>query len=223
MRGQIPLDLGHRAATGREDFLVGESNREAVAWVDDWPNWRAPGVVIHGPAQSGKSHLAAVWRARANAREVSAALLRVAAVPEVLASATAIVVEGADVMQDERALLHLYNLVVERRGHLLLTAATPPSRWGIALPDLRSRMTALPAIALGPPDDALFAALLVKLFADRQVIVPPEVIGYLAVRLERSMAAAAAAVAVIDRGALALRRPITVPVVREILDPGTMP
>jgi chromosomal replication initiation ATPase DnaA len=199
VRGQIPLDLGHRAATGREDFLVGESNREAVAWVDDWPNWRA------------------------NAREVSAALLRVAAVPEVLASATAIVVEGADVMQDERALLHLYNLVVERRGHLLLTAATPPSRWGIALPDLRSRMTALPAIALGPPDDALFAALLVKLFADRQVIVPPEVIGYLAVRLERSMAAAAAAVAVIDRGALALRRPITVPVVREILDPGTMP
>jgi chromosomal replication initiation ATPase DnaA len=213
----MPLDLGHRPALGREDFLVGDSNREAVAWIDAWPAWPGSGLVLYGAPGSGKSHLAGVWRARSAAIVVSSATLSTAQLPDLLGSAKAAILEGGDDWRDERALLHLYNVLAERRGHLLLTAAAPPNRWAVALPDLRSRLTALPAAALGPPDDRLFEAILIKLFADRQVIVPADVINYLKVRLERSGAAAAAAVSAIDRGALALGRPITVAVVRDLL------
>ncbi len=217
MTGQMPLDLGHRPALGRDDFLVGDSNREAVAWIDSWPAWRGPGLVIYGAPRSGKTHLAEVWRARSRATVLDVPTLTVDRVPDIVGAANAVVLEAADRMRDERAVLHLYNQIAERSGHLLMTAEAPPNRWTTALADLRSRLTALPAVVLGPPDDALFKAILIKLFADRQVLVPGDVIDYLAVRLERSFAAAADAVAALDRGALAQRRPITASVARDVL------
>lgn len=216
MSGQLPLELGHRPALGREDFLVADSNRAAVAWIDAWPNWPARALVLHGPAQSGKTHLAEVWRARSGAIRIEAAALTAAAVPDLLGAARAAVIEAADTAAEE-PLLHFYNLVLERAADLLLTAIEPPNRWPVRLPDLRSRLLAAPAVAIGAPDDALFRAILAKLFSDRQVRVNAEVIDYLGVRLERSFAAAAAAVAVIDHAALARHRPITVPMVRQAL------
>ncbi|MBM3560518.1 MAG: DNA replication protein, partial [Alphaproteobacteria bacterium] len=62
---QLALDLGHRAAFGREDFLVAACNAAAVHWIDLWPGWPAPGLALWGAPASGKSHLAAVWQARA--------------------------------------------------------------------------------------------------------------------------------------------------------------
>lgn len=70
--GQLTFDLGHRPALGREDFMVGPGNRDAVAWVDCWPDWPGPAVVIHGPPGCGKTHLASVWRARTDARVLAA-------------------------------------------------------------------------------------------------------------------------------------------------------
>ena len=72
---QLVLPLGSRPALGREDFIVGEGNREAVAFIDAWPDWPAPVAALHGPAGSGKSHLAAIWSARANAAIVEASKL----------------------------------------------------------------------------------------------------------------------------------------------------
>jgi chromosomal replication initiation ATPase DnaA len=217
VKGQMSLDLGHRPALGRDDFLVGDSNREAVAWIDSWPRWGAPGLVLYGAPRSGKSHLAGVWLARANAVVIEAEGLIGDRAVASLGTVRAVVLEAADRVRDERAMLHLYNQIAERGGHVLLTAAAPPTRWGMALPDLRSRLSALPAVGLGPPDDQLFPAILIKLFADRQVLVAAEVINYLAVRLERSVAAAEQAVGALDRGAMALRRPVTIAVVREVL------
>lgn len=217
MSGQLPLEFGHRPALGREDFLVGESNRAAVAWIDSWPGWPVRAIALHGPPHSGKTHLAEVWRARSGAVAVAAPALTRERVPDLLGAATAAVIEAADRVADEQALLHFYNLVVERAGFLLLTADTPANHWDIRLADLRSRLSALPAVGLGLPDDDLFKAILAKLFSDRQVRVTTEVVEYLAARLERSGAAAAAAVAAIDRDALARRRPITVPMARAVL------
>jgi len=134
-----------------------------------------------------------------------------------LAAARAVVVEDADRGTDERALLHLFNLLREGGGHLLLTGASPPARWALALPDLRSRLTALPVASLLPPDDAVLEAVIVKLFADRQLLVEPDVVRFLANRLDRSFAAAADAVAVLDRAALAHARAVTIPLVRVAL------
>lgn len=217
MSGQLPLELGHRPASGRDDFLVSESNRDAVAWIDAWPDWPAPGLVLYGPPACGKSHLAAVWRARARALRITSAQLDAAAMSELLAGPDTVVVEDIDRGVCEPALLHLYNSLAERRGSALLTGRAPPHAWPLALADLRSRVMALPAAGIHPPDDGLMSALLVKLFADRQVRVEPDLISYLSARLDRSFGAADAAVAALDRAGLASGRALTVPLAREAL------
>jgi len=218
---QLPLDLGHRPAMGAGDFLVAPSNESAVAWLDRWPNWPAPALVIWGPAGCGKTHLAQVWRARTQAPRITPNDLDVTALPDLLGQANAIVIDDAETctldLKTERALFHLYNLARESGGHLLLTASTAPAYWTIGLPDLRSRLLAAPAVSVGPPDDALLAAILVKLFADRQVRVGADVIEFLVTHMERSFDAARRLVADLDAAALAARRRITVPLVRSVL------
>jgi DnaA regulatory inactivator Hda len=213
---QLPLDLSHRPALGRADFLVAPCNAEAIAWLDRWPRWPAPALALYGAAGSGKTHLAHVFAARAAAISIDPAQLKTERVPALLGDAAAVIVDDAD-RAAAKPLLHLYNLLAERRGHMLVVARRPPARWRIALADLRSRLRAAPAVAVAPPDEALIAAVLVKLFADRQLAVGEEVVTYLALHLERSFAAARDAAAALDTAALAAQRRITVPLVRRVL------
>jgi chromosomal replication initiation ATPase DnaA len=124
---------------------------------------------------------------------------------------------------DETALFHLLNWVAQEGGSLLVCARVPPARWPVSLPDLRSRLAALPAVEIGAPDEPLLAALLVKLFADRQLAVPAEVVQFLVSRMERSCEAAGRLVAAIDAAALAAHRRVTIPLVQAVLaaGPGT--
>lgn len=211
---QLTLGLPHRPALGRDDFLVAGSNADAVAWLDRWPDWPATALALHGPQGSGKTHLAQVWRRRSGAVEASGRFD-----PPALAASGAVVLDldAAAGPAEERPLLHLYNLLAERRGHLLLVGREPPARWPVQLPDLRSRLSTAPAVALTPPDDELRAAVMVKLFADRQLRVDADVVGYLVKRLDRSFAAIGEAVAALDEAALAEVRPITVPFARAVL------
>lgn len=215
---QLPLDLGHRPALGDDDFLVAQSNSDAVAWLDRWPDWPAPALAIYGPAGCGKTHLAHVFAARSGARLISAPHLTSEDPPFLLDANVALVIEDADAGIDETALFHLFNATKEAGKHLLLTGLRPPARWDIALPDLRSRLSSIPAVAISLPDDQLMAALLVKLFADRQLKVGQDVVGYLISRMERSFAAARDLVAATDAAGLAAQRAITVPLVRDVMD-----
>ena len=213
---QSTFDWGVRPALGREDFLVAPCNEAAVAWLDRWPDWPGPALVIHGPPGSGKSHLAEVWRRRSGAEAIHAVALDQAEAGGGHLAA-GLVIDGVAGPPDERALLHAYNSVAERNGHLLLTALSPPARWPITLPDLVSRLRVAPAVAIGLPDDALLAALMLKLFADRQIAVAPEVPAYVVPRIERTFEAVARLVERLDRAALARGRPVTVPLVRTVL------
>jgi DnaA regulatory inactivator Hda len=216
---QLVLGLGHRTGYRAEDFLEAPGNAGALAWLRRWPDWPAPALVVHGPPGCGKTHLARIWAGRTGARWFEAA--EVAAAPfdpqRSLGGARAAAVDDADGVADEAALLHLYNLLQERRGHMLLTARTPAAAWPLKLPDLRSRLRAAPAVAIAPPDDALLGAVLVKLFADRQLRVGREVVGYLISRMERSFEAARRLVAALDEAALRERRPITLPLARDVM------
>lgn len=217
---QLPLELPQRPALGRGDFLVTSSNEAAVAWIDRWPDWPSVALALVGPAGSGKSHLAEVWQDLSGARPVTVADLSRQPADRLLDRSAALLLEDAEAAlgpEDEEALLHLYNLLAERGGHLLLTARQAPKRWNLRLPDLASRLATATVAELGPPDDALLQAVLVKLFADRQLQVGAELVEFLQRRIPRSFAAAQTVVAAIDRRALAERRRITIAVARAAL------
>jgi chromosomal replication initiation ATPase DnaA len=208
---QLTLDLALPPPTfAREDFVVSTGNREALAWLDRWPDWPAPALALNGPAGSGKTHLARIWAAHAPAAVLDAADLEGKSVADLASLAqahAAILVDHAD-RAPERALFHLYNLMRERRGHLLLVAELPPAHWHIDLPDLASRLRAAPAVAVAPPDDELLGSIILKQLGDRQLHAGPGVVQYLVTRMERSAEAARRVVAALDQRALSERRDI---------------
>ena len=215
---QIPLNFDLRPSLSGEDFLLADCNREAVAWLDKWPEW-SPGraLVIYGPAGCGKSHLTSVFMAEGRAAPLSWEQLARISPRDLLEEGAHFVLENADALVDEEALFHFYNAMRENGGTLLLTARSAPSRWPVKLPDLRSRLNALPAIEIGPPDDFLMEAVLFKHFSDRQLSVDSGVIHYLLARMERSFEAASRVVDSIDKRSLASKRNITVPLAKAVL------
>src|SRR6185503_2399327 len=166
-------------------------------------------VLLRGPEGAGKSHLAAIWARQAGARMVSPRALDGAEVPAALATGALVLENLAEGRFDEAALFHLLNLAREERAYLLITSRSAPATWRIEVPDLASRLRALPIVALTSPDDALLRAVIVKLFADRQIDADESLVSFLANRIERSFAAARTAVARLDREALRLHRPVT--------------
>jgi len=217
MPRQLNLALGHRESFDRANFLSGRANETALALIDRWTDWPARAIALIGPEGSGKSHLAAIWAQAAGGRVIASHAIDAASVPQVLSSG-ALAIEDADRGEfDEAALFHLLNLAREQSAYVLITARKTPASWPTRLPDLASRLRALPVVTLDPPDDALLAAVLVKLFADRQLVVDERLIEFLAHRIERSFAAAQAAVAELDHEAMRLKRPVSRALAAEIL------
>ncbi len=213
---QLALALDHAENYAREDFLSGPCNEGPLQLIDCWPDWPASAIALTGPEGSGKTHLATMWAAAAGARVVSARALREAELPSALATG-ALVVEDAAMAADERALFHLINLAREEKAFVLFTARTVPANWPVAIPDLVSRLRALPVVTLQAPDDEMLRAVIVKLAADRQLMLDESVVRYLSTHIERSFAAARSAVVALDHEALRQRRPATRALAAEIL------
>lgn len=218
---QIPLDFGGRHAFQRDDFQIGSSNHEAVGWIDRWPNWPAPIVVLQGPAASGKSHLATVWHKKSNATFINPEDLTLNNAQQLFEMGDALVLDNLDPwlgdIEAETTLFHLYNMLKEEQKTMMITMRMSPSASDFILPDLASRFRAAPAVTIHPPDDMLLASVLIKLFTDHQLSVTHDVIAYLIPRMERSFAAATDIVTRADRKALAEKRGISIPLMRKIL------
>jgi chromosomal replication initiation ATPase DnaA len=219
---QLALALDHLESYGREDFLSGACNEAPLQLIDSWPDWPANALALVGPEGSGKTHLAMIWAAAAGARVISARGIHEAEVPAALATG-ALVVEDASTGSNDRALFHLINLAREEKASLLFTARSAPASWPVTVPDLTSRLRALPVITLQTPDDAMLRAVIVKLAADRQLMLGDSVVGYLSTHIERSFAAARAAVIALDNEALRRRRPPTRALAAEIFRGGVVP
>ncbi len=206
---QLALALDHAESLAREDFLAGPSNTAALGLIERWPDWPSRTVLLRGPEGAGKSHLAAIWAQQTGARTLSLRALERADVPGALATGALVAENLAEGQFDESALFHLLNLAREERAYVLITTRIVPTAGRIELPDLASRLRALPVVTLAAPDDTLLRAVIVKLFADRQLAVDESLVSFLTNRIERSFAAARAAVARLDREALRLHRPVT--------------
>lgn len=215
--GQLVFDLPQRPALGAEDFLISKSNQAAADLVDRWPDWPHGSVMVVAPARAGKTHLANVWRLKSGADCIAACALSEAGVAAASVRGALLVEDLHAGIADERAMFHLLNLVRAHKLSMLLTSRAAPGELSVRLPDLASRLRAVPAVAIALPDTALLQAVLVKHFTDRQLSVEPRVISHLALHMERSMEAAATIVAEIDRRAMASHRKVTTKLADEAL------
>jgi chromosomal replication initiation ATPase DnaA len=206
---QLVLALDHAVSFAREDFLRGPSNAAALTLVEHWPDWPDRIMALVGPQGSGKSHLATIWAETTGARILSAKLLPDTDLPGALATGALVVEDLEQASLEERALFHLINLAREERAFVLLTARTSLAGFPVSIPDLASRLRALPSVTLASPDDALLRSLIVKLAADRQIAVDETITNYLANHIERSFVAAHAAIVRLDEEAMRQHRPVT--------------
>ena len=208
---QLTFALPVAEDRSRGAFFVAPSNALALRMLEEWQDWPAGKLILIGPQGAGKSHLAGIWQSSAGAQAIPPAALESADIAA-LATGNVLLDDAEQVAGEpaaEEALFHLFN-ALQAQGHaLLLTARTPPRDWGLNLPDLQSRLSATATCRIGTPDQSLLAAVLVKQFADRQLVVPPNVISYLTPRMERSLDTAARLVAGIDRLALAEKRAVS--------------
>ena len=216
LAAQLRLKLDRTAPFRREDFLVSDSARAAVDLLDAWPNWRGGALALVGPPGSGKTHLASAWAERVGARVLTGARWTTAALADL--EGAPVLLEDADRAGLEEPLFHLINMAARPGGSLLVTARTPPTAWPAPLPDLRSRLNALPVAALTEPDDALLTALLDKFFRERNIRPPEDLLPYLVWRIERSAPQAREIVRRLDEKADAEHRAISKALAREILE-----
>ncbi len=227
MTSQYPLPLPHHEAMESDDFMVTSSNREAAAWIDNWPDWLAHCLIIYGPSGAGKTHLAHVWQHRSKGKIITSDDLINDTASAIVMSNRFIAIDDAETIardgSREQTLFHLFNMLREAKGFLLLTAKSAPAQWPILLADLRSRLSASPAVALTSPDDRLMSALLIKQFRDRQLDVRTDVLDFLLPRIERTSSAIRQLVGALDRASLAEGRRITITLAKRVIETSVLP
>jgi chromosomal replication initiation ATPase DnaA len=224
--GQLALPIFREPRPAAADFCAAPSNADACAWLRRTEAWPGLRLALWGEAGSGKTHLLHVWAESNQALVCTASKLT--GLPVV---SRGLAIDDADALIDEAALLHLLNAAAEARRPVLLAARAPPARWQVSLPDLASRLRAITAVGIGPPEDTLLRILLARLLAQRQLRPAESVQDWLVRRLPRSAAALGDAVARLDSAALDRQRNITVPfaasVLADVLQPdeicGTKP
>lgn len=222
---QLPLEFTNKPYMGRDDFIVSACNCEAFALLDQWPNWPFFAICLYGPEGCGKTHLGHIFSDKVSVLthypypipHLEASRLTLDMPPQLFAENHCLIIENLNENIDEEALFHLYNLYSNEGGNILFTAKQAPARLHFKLPDLQSRLNIVPAVAISEPDDKLLAALLIKLFMDRQLLVSHEIINYIVVNMQRSFAYARKLVAEIDHISMAYKRAVSVAIVKEAI------
>jgi chromosomal replication initiation ATPase DnaA len=208
---QIGLKLRHPASHARADFVHSQTNWEALQALDAWPAWHGGCLALVGPEGSGKSHLALEWADKARAVALNRSCKDLSD-----AQGRAVLMEEAE-RADPEVLFHLINMAPSGGG-LLFTSRSHPRSWPADLPDLRSRLNALPVAQIGEPDDAVLEGVLRKFFRERSITPAEDVYPYLMWRIERSVRVAREIVAKLDEVATAENREITRTLARQILE-----
>jgi chromosomal replication initiation ATPase DnaA len=194
---QIALPLDWPQGSDESRFIVSTANEAAFEHFRRWSSWPVKATVLIGPRRSGRSLLARNFVARVNGRLFDSAETH-----------------------DEEALFHAWNQAQETGRPMVMVADSPPTEWRTALPDLRTRLAVTPVIRIEQPDDALFASLIRRLFADRGLHLPDEALRYVVSRVTRDYWTAERVVDAIDRFAIASQARLTLPTVRRALIAG---
>lgn len=214
---QLVLALELPPALEAKDFIVSNANEEAYLWLMRWPNWPNHCLAIYGEKGCGKTHLSNIWQTTTKARYLKGSEFNAIDLETLFKPPAFFVLDDAHLIEKEEKFFHFYNYLTHSKGGLLLLSQTPPARWGTTLPDLRSRLNAIPAIKIHAPDENLLSQVIQKLFSDLQLTVDEAVVCFLLKHMERSFESAHFWVNALNTYALTQKRSITVPLVRELL------
>lgn len=211
----LPLELP--PAFDDKDFIVSSCNAEAYLWLMRWPNWPHYCLSIYGDEGCGKTHLSNIWQMNTKAKYLKAQDFNTTDLEKLLAKPNLFILDDAHLIEEEEKLFHFYNHLIDAKGGLLISSRTAPAHWKTSLPDLSSRLNAIPALKIHAPDEALLFQIIQKLFNDIQLHVDDTVIYFLLKHMERSFEQARFWVETLNRFALTQNRRVTIPLVREVL------
>lgn len=212
---QLVFNFTSSCSYQMEDFIVTSRNQEAFSWITHWKTWPHFSLLLLGPSYSGKTHLATIFHHLSSATFIQEEDLHH---PEALFTSNPhpFILDSLH-LQEEEPFLHFYNLCQEKQRKLLLTARTHPKYWKIKLPDLSSRLMAIPCIMFEEPDDTLFRGILLKRFSDLQITISAPVLDYLVTHIERSYSALQKTVLLLNDASLTEQKKVTLPLVKKVL------
>lgn len=215
---QLAFDLAFQPDFKSTNFFESPSNTEAFYWINKWPKWgKLPLLILHGEPGCGKTHLAHMWQQITKGTFLTEDNLQEQDALALVQNYRNLILDGTWHNIPEEKLFHLINAAKESKGYLLLTAHSPPSTWKITLPDLKSRLQAAPTAAIKSPDDKLLRAILLKLFADHQLVIREKALSYLLTHMERSYKGVHDVVEKVSKLSLQKHRKVTLPLLRDVL------
>ena len=223
--GQYMLKFAHQNFLGEEDFMITPCNQHAYMAIKMWPNWNYFALNIFGPKSSGKSHLAHIWINTIQnnlPRPVQIPILQAHSINmknlnKISQEYPYLVIENLDSNINEEAFFHIYNNYNIPNRSILFTSLLPPSKVGLKLPDLRSRLNIIPTVEIQQPDDDMLIALIAKLFNDRQIIISQEILNYILKYSERSFSYITKLIEEIDEISWRYGRAVSIPIVKEAI------
>jgi chromosomal replication initiation ATPase DnaA len=193
-----------------DTLVVTEANRDAARLLTDWKFWPGGALALIGPKGCGKTHLALAWALEAGAREIAPLAAPNDAASVFEEAQGRVLIDDADGPRDDGMLWRVLDLARARKGAVLLVGSSPPDKWDSGVPDLRSRLAALPIARLGEPDEALLEVVLRRICREQFIQLSDNASHYLAQRMPRTFAAAHALAAALDASIVKGAKPVSV-------------
>ena len=224
---QFFLNLKNKSIHNIDDFLISTCNRTAFNLINNWPNWEYRRIIIIGEKGSGKSHLASIWQKKTKASVLNLKNFKKNSLDKIFLKNKHFIIDNiSSIIQNanlkeradiEKHLLHFYNLIDEKKSYVIFTDIRPPKFWNLKLPDLKSRLMATFSVLIKKPDDEFLSFLLVKLFADKQILIDKKIIKFIVYRSERSFTSLQSLVNKIDKQSLITKKKININFVKKLI------
>ena len=208
----LPLKL--LPSYGRHDFIVGESNLEAVKWVDNFSKSKVNGLVIIGPIASGKSHLISTLKNKykiIQAEEINQEKINILELKD-------LIIENIEKIENHYFFLHVINIVKEKNFKVLLTSRLPINELNIKLEDLKSRLLTYSYSKILLPTDDVLRGIIIKISKDKGLLLSDTVINYMLNHLERSYSIINSFINELDKSSLVRKKKITIPFIKEFIE-----
>ena len=208
----LPLKL--LPSYNRHDFIVGESNLEAVKWVENFSKSKVNGLVIIGPSASGKSHLISTLKNEykiLEAKEINEEKLNILELKD-------LIIENIEKIENHYFFLHVINIVKEKKFKVLLTSRLPIKDLNIKLEDLKSRLLAYSHSKILLPTDDVLRGIIIKISKDKGLLLSDAIINYILIHVERSYSTINKFINELDQLSLIKKKKITIQFIKKFIE-----